>query len=102
MNKSEVFVCERCGNYIDVTIVYVNDVPIMYCKTCRMSLFSKKKTVGRPSIGITKKVSLTLTKDDWEKFDARAKGNRSFFLRKIIAKALNEDTQNPYGYTESI
>lgn len=47
--------------------------------------------MGRPSIGITKKVSLTLTKDDWEKFDAKATHNRSLFLRKIIVKSLNEE-----------
>lgn len=95
MNKSEVAVCKRCGSGINVTIIYVDEVPVTYCKTCKVALFSKKRSVGRPSIGITKKVSLTLTKDDWEQLDARAKGNRSLFLRKTIVKALNEDTQEP-------
>ena len=92
MNKSKV-ACERCGSSFYVTIIYVDEVPMTYCKPCKMALFSKKRSVGRPSIGITKKVSLTLTKDDWEQFDAKAKNNRSLFLRKIISKALNEDTQ---------
>jgi len=85
--------CERCGSSFNVAIIYVDEVPVTYCKTCKVALFSKKRSVGRPSIGITKKVSLTLTKDDWEQFDTRAKGNRSLFLRKTIVKALEEDTQ---------
>ncbi|MGE7133376.1 hypothetical protein [Lysinibacillus xylanilyticus] len=88
MNKS---VCEHCDSSINLTIIYVDEIPVTYCKTCKVSLFSKKRSVGRPSIGITKKVSLTLTKDDWEQFDAKAKHNRSFFLRKIIVKSLNEE-----------
>lgn len=92
MNKSKVS-CERCGSSFNVTIIYVDEVPVTYCKICKMALFSKKRSVGRPSIGITKKVSLTLTKDDWEQFDIRAKGNRSLFLRKMIVKVLEEDTQ---------
>jgi len=89
MNKSKVC-CERCGSSFNVTIIYIDEVPVTYCKTCKTALFSKKRSVGRPSIGVTKKVSLTLTKDDWEQFDVRAKGNRSLFLRKMIVKALDE------------
>lgn len=89
MNKSKVC-CERCGSSLNVTIIYIDEVPVTYCKTCKTALFSKKRSVGRPSIGVTKKVSLTLTKDDWEQFDVRAKGNRSLFLRKMIVKALDE------------
>lgn len=91
MNKSEMFVCNRCSSPVNVTIIYVDEVPVTYCKACKTALFSKKRSVGRPSIGITKKVSLTLTKDDWEQFDAKAKWNRSLFLRQIIVKALNEE-----------
>ena len=89
MNKSKVS-CERCDSSINVTIIYVDEIPVTYCKTCKLSLFSKKRPVGRPSIGITKKVSLTLTKDDWEKFDAKGKHNRSLFLRQIIVQALSK------------
>ena len=52
MNKS---VCERCDSSINVTIIYVDEIPMTYCKACKESLFSKKRPVGRPSIGITKK-----------------------------------------------
>lgn len=88
MKKS---ICQRCGSSINVTIIDVDKVPMTYCKTCKVALFSKKRSAGRPSIGITKKVSLTLTKDDWEQFDAKAKKNRSLFLRKIIVNFFNEE-----------
>lgn len=91
MSEKELFVCERCGSHFDVAMVYVNDVPMTYCKSCRVALFTKKRSVGRPSIGITKKVSLTLTKEDWEQFNVKAKGNRSLFLRQTVVKALDND-----------
>lgn len=46
-----------------------------------------KAEVGRPSIGITKKVSLTLSDDDWNWLDQQANGNRSNFIRELIFKA---------------
>src|SRR5690625_7231715 len=42
--------------------------------------------VGRPAIGITRKVSLTLSEDNWEWLDEKAEGNRSKFLREIVWK----------------
>ncbi|EFI66009.1 MULTISPECIES: hypothetical protein [Bacillaceae] len=42
---------------------------------------------------ITKRGKLKYTKDDWEQFDAKAEKNRSLFLREMIVKTLNEDTQ---------
>lgn len=46
-----------------------------------------KTEVGRPSIGVTKKVSLTLSDDDWNWLDQQANGNRSNFIRELIFKA---------------
>lgn len=98
MCEKELFVCERCGSSIDVALIYVNDVPMTYCRICRGALFTKKKSVGRPSTGITKKVSLTLTEDDWTALEEKAKGNRSLFLRQTIVKALdNEESKTPPG-----
>ena len=51
MNKRKVSVCERCGSGINVTIIYVDEVPVTYCESCKTALFSKKRSVGRPSIG---------------------------------------------------
>lgn len=60
-------------------------------------------SVGRPSVGITKKVSLTLPEEYWDWLDQEAKGNRSAFLRQIITDALgNESEWSNYacfGYT---
>lgn len=40
--------------------------------------------VGRPQLGITKKVSLTLSEEDWKWFDEKARGNRSDLLRRLV------------------
>lgn len=49
--------------------------------------------VGRPAIGITKKVSLTLSEDNWEWLDEKAAGNRSGFLREIVWNALGNESE---------
>lgn len=36
-----------------------------------------KKVVGRPSLGVTKKISVTLPEKIWEWLDQEAEGNRS-------------------------
>lgn len=40
--------------------------------------------MGRPTIGITRKVSLTLSKEDWIRFDDQAAENRSKYLRNLL------------------
>ena len=44
------------------------------------------KRLGRPLIGVTKKVSLTLSDDLWKEFDrdAESVGGRSAFLRYLV------------------
>lgn len=90
---SEIFNCERCGGNVDVAMVYVNDEPKTYCQNCRVEMFSKKKSVGRPSLGVTKKVSLTLSEDDWEWLDKKADGNRSNFIRQAVTNALGNEAE---------
>lgn len=47
-------------------LIDVNDEPKAFCVNCRVEIFAKKKSVGRPSIGVTKKVSVTLDQADWD------------------------------------
>ena len=61
--------CERCSGENDVAIIHVNDEPKAFCVNCRVEVFAKKKPVGRPSIGVTKKVSVTLDQSDWDWLD---------------------------------
>lgn len=89
---NEILPCGRCGSEHDVGLIYINDTPIMFCMDCRISILQKKKSVGRPSIGVTKKISLTLPKEEWSRLDKESKGNRSQFIREAICKALEEDT----------
>lgn len=83
-----MFICERCNGSDDVAMIYVNDIPKTYCSKCRTELFVRKKPVGRPAVGITKKVSLTLPEDEWTQLDKRAQGNRSSYLRQLVRNDL--------------
>lgn len=90
---SDLFICERCESSEDVAVVYINDEPKSYCQKCRVEMFSKKKPIGRPALGITKKVSLTLSEEDWEWLDEKANGNRSNFIRRIVTNALGNESE---------
>lgn len=54
---------------------------------------SSQRTVGRPTLGITKKVSITLPEEMWEWFDEKADGNRSDLLRYLIAEERSPERQ---------
>lgn len=60
-------------------------------------------TVGRPSIGVTKRVSLTLPEQLWDWVDQEAKGNRSAYLRQVVTDALGQESEWSnyacFGYT---
>lgn len=90
---SELFICERCNSTNEVAVVYINDEPKKYCNKCRLELFTKKKPVGRPSVGITRKISLTLPEEEWEWLDEKAKGNRSQFLRHLVWEAQSSESE---------
>lgn len=81
--------CERCDGEDDIAIIHVNDEPKAFCVNCRVEVFAKKKPVGRPAIGVTKKVSITLEENEWKLLDEKAQGNRSAFIREILSKELN-------------
>ena len=87
----KVIECDRCGSTNDVVEISINDVPKKFCVDCRTAIFTKKRGLGRPSLGVTKKVSLTLPEDEWEELDEKAEGNRSKFIRKIVIRALDSD-----------
>lgn len=92
--SKELFICERCNGINDVAVTYVNDVPKTYCLDCRVEMFSKKRRVGRPTLGVTKKVSLTLEEKEWQLLDEKAEGNRSAFIRETLLKVLNGGREN--------
>lgn len=85
--------CERCSSENDVAIIHVNEEPKAFCQNCRVEVFAKKNPVGRPAIGITKKVSVTLEESEWEWLDEKAEGNRSAFIREVIWRALGNEAE---------
>lgn len=86
--------CERCDSENDVAIIHVNGEPKAFCINCRVEVFAKKKPVGRPAIGITKKVSVTMDQHDWDLLDEKSKGNRSAFIRDVLCKSLANDNDS--------
>jgi len=89
--------CMNCGSNHDVIDFSPPLTPtqdgikagekIFLCADCRFKLLSgSEKQVGRPSIGVTKKISLTLSEEDWVWLDEQAEGNRSQLLRYLIGR----------------
>lgn len=84
--------CVRCRGTNDVAELTIPVTggyeTIRLCVDCRVKLFTKDpvKKIGRPSLGVTKKVSLTLPEEDWKWMDEQAEGNRSQLLRYLISQ----------------
>ncbi len=100
--------CMNCGSANDTTDFLANGEKMILCVNCRYDLASGKlklpfKTMGRPSLGITKKVSLTLPEKMWEHVDHKANGNRSDYLRSLVDRDMSEENkwtnQSCLGYT---
>ncbi|TCP24466.1 hypothetical protein EV207_12526 [Scopulibacillus darangshiensis] len=89
--------CMNCGGTYDVIDFYIGEEKMILCADCRhklVAITSKHKQgnkAGRPSLGETKKVSLTLSEDDWEWIDEKAKGNRSKLLRYLIGQEQSSE-----------
>lgn len=47
-----------------------------------------KQPVGRPSLGVTKKVSLTLSGSTWDWLERQAEGSQSKMLRSVILNSM--------------
>lgn len=95
--------CMNCGGTSDLLKFFNGDQELIMCATCRQRLASGglEKTVGRPTLGVTKKVSLTLSEESWKWFDEKAQGNRSQFLRDLVQQSPESDWSNnaSLGYT---
>jgi hypothetical protein len=82
-------ICENkdCGSTNDVVEFYRGDKRLVMCAECRIKTLSpgtRRPLVGRPSLGVTKKISLTLVPDDWTWLDGHQ--NRSEVIRDLIRK----------------
>lgn len=84
--------CQKCGSKNDVVDFYIFEEKHALCGNCRLKFISNQGS-GSPSLGITKKVSLTLDKDDWDWLDNEAKGNRSQYLRRLILKEQSPESE---------
>lgn len=86
--------CMNCGSKKDVIDFISRNEKLILCIDCRLKLANGELgKVGRPAIGITKKVSLTLSEGTWEWLDEKAEGNRSKFLREVVWNALGNESE---------
>ena len=86
--------CTNCGSTHDVIDFIAGKEKLVLCSGCRAKIASGQLgKVGRPSLGITKKVSLTLDQDTWDWLDKKAEGNRSQFLRETVWNALGSESE---------
>ncbi len=58
------------------------------CLDCRPKHGGSREGAGRPSLGTTKKVSVTLPDDIWEKIEGE--GNKSAFFRDLALKEFEK------------
>lgn len=86
----------NCNGTHDVVDFYVNEEQMILCAECRYKAFAKvgkNQKAGRPSLGVTKKVSLTLSEEDWKWIDDKAEGNRSQLLRYLINQEQSAESR---------
>ncbi|MGY3386887.1 hypothetical protein ACVWZB_004841, partial [Paenibacillus polymyxa] len=86
-------ICMNCGSSNDVTDLVAKGEKVILCVDCRFDLATGKlslplKMMGRPPIGITRKVSLTMPKKLWGHLDTKAQGNRSEYLRSLVDRDM--------------
>ena len=86
--------CMNCGSKKDVIDFVAGNEKLILCVDCRVKLVNGKLgKVGRPAIGVTKKVSVTLNQSDWDWLDEKAEGNRSKFIREVLWKSLGNESE---------
>lgn len=81
------FICNRCEKEltVDDRIYEKTYSGHDYCLDCRFSHGGKREGAGRPSLGTTRKVSLTLPGHIWDKLEeAKEDQSMSALLRALV------------------
>lgn len=81
------FTCSSCSKKLDVEQRIYNKAYKGHdlCLDCRSPHGGKREGAGRPSLGTTKKVSITLPDEVWEQIEKSRNGKPlSKFLREVI------------------
>jgi hypothetical protein len=82
----------HCGSTNDTTDFMYKGERVILCLECRVDQATGKlalplKTMGRPPIGISKKISVTMPERFWEHLDAQAK-SRSESVRLLVDRDM--------------
>lgn len=93
-----MLLCQNCCGTNDVTEFTRGEEQHVLCVDCRVALLAPRnqgaRMPGRPSMGVAKKVSITLPEETWGWFDAEADklaGGRSSLLRYLINREQNPE-----------
>jgi len=82
--------CMNCGGTNDVIDFKRGEETLILCADCRFRLLAgpKNKVMGRPTLGVTRKVSVTLPESVWAYVEREAGGNKSEYIRKLIERDM--------------
>ena len=83
-------ICQNCSSKNDVMDFYIGEDKHVLCVDCRVKLVTNQES-GRPSLSITKKVSLTLPEEEWNWLDKEANGKHSQYLRQLVWEAQSSE-----------
>ncbi|WP_224771320.1 hypothetical protein [Metabacillus idriensis] len=86
----EIFICKDCCKKLNLAdgiynTAYKGHDLCLDCRALHGGHGGKREGAGRPSLGTTKKVSITLPDEIWEKLEQHRKEQAmSAFLRELI------------------
>lgn len=92
--------CMKCGGSHDVIDFYRDGEKLFLCADCRYKLLSPprnngaRQPMGRPSLGVSKKVSITMPEEAWEWFEKEASDtSKSEVLRHLIRREQSPESR---------
>lgn len=85
--------CYRCNKILEPgevieTRSLESEETRTFCDECYGKDAPPESKRGRPSLGKTTKISLTISEGEWGKLDKKANGNRSKYIRELVLKDL--------------
>lgn len=86
-------ICQNCSGNNDVAEFHIREERFELCADCRFKMLGaiSKGKPGRPSLGITQKVSVTLHQEDWDWIDNQ--GKRSEVFRYLVSRAASPESE---------
>lgn len=86
--------CYRCNKFLEEgegieSATLENEKTEIFCNECYGKESIEKTRRGRPSLGKTAKISLTISEGEWTILDSMAGGNRSKYIRNLVLNDID-------------